>query len=132
MRKDIFTIGQLAAAAKVNVETVRFYQRQRLLSLPTRPLGSIRRYGTEDVARLRFIRRAKAIGFTLEDIAGLLAVEGEEGCAQTRRLIDSKLASVQHRMNELQLLERELLELQGMCGARSDEPGCPTLGRLRQ
>ena len=72
MAANAMTISRLAAAAGVHVETVRYYQRRGLLQEPERPQGSIRRYGTDDVGRLHFIRRAQAVGFRLDEIAGLL------------------------------------------------------------
>ena len=77
MTTNAMTIGRLAAAAGVHVETVRYYQRRELLREPSRALGSVRRYGIEDVGRLQFIRRAQAMGFSLDEIAGLLRVKGQ-------------------------------------------------------
>jgi MerR family mercuric resistance operon transcriptional regulator len=79
------TISRLAAAAGVHVETVRYYQRRGLLPEPERPMGSVRRYGPDDVGRLQFIRRAQAMGFSLDEIAGLLEVKGQRACEETRR-----------------------------------------------
>ena len=69
------TIGQLASAASVSVETVRYYQRRGLLSEPSKPLGGHRHYPTSATRRLLFIRRAQALGFTLDEVAGLLQLE---------------------------------------------------------
>ena len=76
MTGEAMTIGQLAASADVHVETVRYYQRRGLLLEPPRPAGSVRRYGAGDRSRLQFIRRAQTMGFSLEEIAGLLDIRG--------------------------------------------------------
>ncbi|MCW3717648.1 MerR family transcriptional regulator, partial [Burkholderia cenocepacia] len=70
-----WTIGALATAADVGVETIRFYQRKGLLSEPHKPYGGIRRYGAADVARLRFVKSAQRLGFTLEEVGELLRLE---------------------------------------------------------
>lgn len=78
------TIGTLAQAAGVGVETVRYYQRRRLLPEPPRPLGGIRRYGEADLARLRFIRHAQELGFSLAEVAELLALDEGRDCDEAR------------------------------------------------
>ena len=84
MTVNSMTISRLAQAADVHVETVRYYQRRGLLSEPERPMGSVRRYGSDDVGRLQFIRRAQAMGFSLDEIAGLLEVKGQRACEEKR------------------------------------------------
>ena len=79
------TIGQLAAAAGVNVETVRYYQRRELLAVPDRRAGSIGRYAPSALTRLRFIKRAQSLGFTLDDVQALLSLDDGQGCAAARR-----------------------------------------------
>src|SRR3546814_12999900 len=80
------TIGRLALAANVHIETVRYYQRVGLLREPERPLGGVRRYEHQDLARLQFIRRAKTMGFTLDEIAGLLELKGKRARSEERRV----------------------------------------------
>jgi MerR family mercuric resistance operon transcriptional regulator len=124
------TISRLAASAQVHVETVRYYQRRGLLPEPARPLGGIRRYGPAEISRLQFIRRAQAMGFSLDEIAGLLEVQGQRACESTRVLTEHKLADVRRRLTELRELERDLEQLVRAC---SDAPAgacCPTLDRL--
>ena len=101
MAANAMTISRLAAAAGVHVETVRYYQRRGLLQEPERPQGSIRRYGTDDVGRLHFIRRAQAVGFRLDEIAGLLEVKGRRACEQTLQLTERKLAEVRQRLETM-------------------------------
>lgn len=126
------TISGLALAADVHVETVRYYQRVGLMRKPQRPLGGVRRYERQDLARLQFIRRAKTMGFTLEEIAGLLQLRGKRACAQTRRLTELKLLDVRRKLEELQRLEAELVQLADDCVRAPRGGHCPTLEFLRQ
>lgn len=126
------TIGGLALAADVHVETVRYYQRVGLMREPQRPLGGVRRYERQDLARLQFIRRAKTMGFTLEEIAGLLQLRGKRACAQTRRLTELKLLDVRRKLEELQRLEADLVQLADDCAHAPRGGHCPTLEFLRQ
>ena len=98
------TIGRLAASASVHIETIRYYQRRGLMHEPARPPGGVRRYGSTDVTRLQFIRRAQTMGFSLEEIAGLLQIKGKRACEQTRQLAELKLADVRRRLGELRQL----------------------------
>lgn len=108
MASNTLTISRLAASADVHIETVRYYQRRGLLDEPVRPMGGVRRYGQADIARLQFIRRAQAMGFSLEEIAGLLEVKGQRACEQTRLLTERKLVEVRRRLDELKRLESDL------------------------
>lgn len=117
MINNAMTIGRLAAAADVHVETIRYYQRRGLVPEPERPQGGVRRYGEADISRLRFIRRAQAAGFRLDEIEGLLQVNGRSACEQTRLLIEQKLSEVRQRIEELQLLEAGLKQWVSECRA---------------
>ncbi|KAF1723457.1 MULTISPECIES: MerR family transcriptional regulator [Pseudomonadota] len=132
MTTNAMTISRLASAAGVHVETVRYYQRRGLLQEPERPQGSVRRYGADDVGRLQFIRRAQAVGFRLDEIAGLLEVKGQRTCEQTRLLTERKLTEVRQRMEELRLLEAELEQLVDECNHVATGEACPALDRLAQ
>jgi MerR family transcriptional regulator, mercuric resistance operon regulatory protein len=126
------TIGRLADAAGVHVETVRYYQRRGLLTEPSRPLGGIRRYGDNDLAKLQFVRRARAMGFSLDEIAGLLKLDGAGACLHTRQLTESRLAEVRRKLKDLRRLESELVELVDTCKRSGADDCCPTLDRLQQ
>jgi MerR family mercuric resistance operon transcriptional regulator len=119
------TIGKLAAAGGVGVETIRFYQRRGLLVAPTRQ-GSIRRYGAEDVRRLRFIRQAQAAGFTLEEIKELLELDASEDRSRARELANSRVAALDEKIAELQRARDSLRRLAKECGSGSAGP-CPIL-----
>lgn len=85
------TIGKLAGEAAVNVETIRYYQRRGLMREPPRESGSVRRYGEADLRRLQFIRRARAMGFSLGDIQALVELNAVAGCAKAQALTQAKL-----------------------------------------
>ena len=125
-----YTIARLAAAAGTQVETVRYYQRLRLVPEPPRPLGGIRRYTEEDAKRLRFIKRAQAMGFTLAEVAGLLKLLERRSCHATRELAAAKLRLIDARIRELRGLRRELAQLITGCDANNQDLKCPVIERL--
>ena len=98
---ESLTIGGLAKAAAVHVETVRYYQRRGLLREPARPLNGIRRYAAADVTRLRFIKHAQRSGFTLDEIHALLGLSGRPACKASRSLAAKKLVLIEERMRML-------------------------------
>lgn len=95
------TIGVFARTAGVNVETIRFYQRKGLLPEPDKPYGSIRRYGETDVTRVRFVKSAQRLGFSLDEIAELLRLEDGTHCEEASSLAEHKLKDVRERMADL-------------------------------
>ena len=120
-----FTIGNLAREAGVGVETVRYYERRGLLERPVRRGSGYREYSDADVARLRFIRRAKALGFTLAEIRELLPAS-DNGCADGVLVAArSKLAQVEADRVELDALHERLLRLVEVCADGGDD--CVTL-----
>jgi len=123
------TIGTLAREARVNVETVRYYQRRRLLGVPARPLGGVRRYGEDALARIEFIKRAQDLGFTLDEIAALLRLERFSACRPARALAAKKLALVEARLHDLGRLKQVLEELIARCDAGAAR-GCAIIESL--
>ena len=123
------TISKLAAAGGVGVETVRFYQRKGLLDEPTRD-GGIRRYGSDDVRRLRFIRQAQAAGFTLEQIRELLVLDESEDRARVRALAGERIAALDLKIAELQAARDALQRLASECGSGKSAP-CPILASFK-
>jgi MerR family mercuric resistance operon transcriptional regulator len=119
------TIAGLAKAGGVGVETVRYYQRRGLLAEPPRA-GAIRRYGGGDLRRLRFIRRAQGAGFTLEEIAELLALDSGHDRARVRILAGERLAALEARIAELEAARTALARLSKACSAGTKGP-CPIL-----
>ncbi len=125
-----YTIARLAEAAGVHVETVRYYQRRKLVPVPTPPLGSIRRYQKADLEQLRFIKRAQVIGFTLNEIEGLMALRTSRSCRATRELAAAKLSVVERKIRELRKLHQELAALIANCDANPEDSTCPVIDRL--
>lgn len=124
--KSSDTIGGLAKAAGVGVETVRYYQRRGLLPEPARPPGEVRRYGDDDLRRLRFIRRAQAAGFTLEQIGELLALDRTDDRVRVRALATERLAALDDRIAELEQSRAALERLRSTCASGKKGP-CPIL-----
>jgi MerR family mercuric resistance operon transcriptional regulator len=131
MSNEEFTIGAFAAAADVNVETIRFYQRRGLLRSPSRPYGRIRRYGADDVARVRFIKTAQGLGFSLDEIAGLLRLDDGAHCDEARVLAEEKLAGVRSKLADLRRIEAVLGVLVQECRATRGTIQCPLIDALR-
>ena len=125
-----YTIGQLAAAVGVGVETVRYYQRRKLIPQPARPLGGARRYADSDAQRLRFIKRAQLMGFALTEIEGLLSLRTRRSCRTTRELAAAKLEDVDVRIQELCRLREDLAQLVATCDANASDASCPIIERL--
>ena len=126
------TIGRIASAAGVNVETIRFYQRSGLLVEPARPPGGVRRYGSEFVARLRFIKRAQQLGFSLDEVERLLVLEDPQSCGKARSLAAEKLALVEARIADLERMRSVLEELVARCDVRRGKVVCPIIATLSE
>jgi len=126
------TIGALADAAGINVETIRFYQRKGLMPEPERPLGSIRRYGEVDLARVRFIKAAQRLGFSLDEVAELLKLDDGTHCDEARRLAEHKLQDVRERLADLRRIETALNQLVARCGSARGSVKCPLISSLQQ
>jgi len=124
------TIGSLAESAQVNVETVRYYQRRGLLHEPARPVGGVRRYSSDDVKRIRFVRRAQQLGFTLDEVTNLLKLEDGRSCRETERLAQQKLALVEARITDLARLRKILRDLIGRCESGRGRMSCPIIESL--
>ena len=128
---ETLTIGAVAASAEVGVETIRFYQRKGLLDEPERPQGGIRRYGQPDVARVRFIKSAQRLGFSLEEVAGLLVLEDGTHCDDARALAQGKLADVRARLADLRRIERALKTMIDRCSEHRGNICCPMISALQ-
>ncbi len=120
------TIGRLAEAGGVSVETVRYYQRRGLLTEPRRPQGGVRRYGPADARRLRFIRQAQAAGLTLEQIGELLALDAGLDRARARELAQIRIAALDAKIAELETARAALRKLATACAGGGEGP-CPIL-----
>lgn len=134
MQNDLenLTIGAFASAAGVNVETIRFYQRKGLLPEPDKPYGSIRRYGAADVTRVRFVKSAQRLGFSLDEVTELLKLEDGAHCDEAREQAERKLADVRAKLADLQRIEGALTSLVERCCATSGEIRCPLIAALQR
>lgn len=125
------TISRFAAAGGVGVETVRFYHRRGLLPPPHSPAtGKVRRYSRDELARLRFIRRAQQLGFTLNEVAALLELDSGQSCSAAQALAEGKLAAVEERLRDLRALQRHLRALVKQCRITSGTVRCPIIEAL--
>lgn len=124
------TIGAFAQSAGVNVETIRFYQRKGLLSEPDKPLGSIRRYSGADVARVRFVKSAQQLGFSLDEVAELLRLQDGTQCSEARTLAEHKLMSVRQKLTALTRIELALTSLIQQCCTTTGKVTCPLISSL--
>lgn len=125
------TIGALAKAAGVNVETVRYYQRRGLIATPAKALGGQRRYTETVLRQITFIRRAQALGFTLDEIAGLLEISDGRDCDRGRAYAQSKLEEMRARHAELNRIIKQLKALVDGCGGNRRKADCPVIRHLR-
>jgi len=130
---EALTIGQLANRAGVGVETIRFYEREGLIPEPERrPSSRYRQYLPQAVRRVRFIRHAKGLGFTLKEIQDLLdlRVDPESTCADVRERAREKIAGIEERIASLQRMKAALERLARSCRGRGPTTECPILGEL--
>jgi MerR family mercuric resistance operon transcriptional regulator len=124
-----FTIGHIARAAGVNIETVRYYQRRGLVGLPPKRARGFRYYSPDAVNRVRFIKRAQTLGMSLKEVQHLLKLDRKGACAETRALAAAKLTLVEHKLSDLVILRDALRGLVLAC----DQPhggNCPIIERL--
>ena len=130
MADQAIQIGELSRRTGCNIETIRYYERIGLMPAPPRR-GRYRSYGGEDVGRLGFVRRARELGFTLDEVRALLglAASGKASCAEVRDLAASHLQDVRARIADLKRMERVLAGSVRACDAGQD-PGCPLIQTL--
>jgi MerR family mercuric resistance operon transcriptional regulator len=126
-----YTIGRVAATAGVNVETIRYYQRRGLLEEPKKPREGYRRYPAEIVKRIHFIKKAQALGFTLQDVAGLLRLESAQTCATTREVAAQKLVSIEQKISQLEVMRIVLSQLVSECDRQKKIGPCPIIQTLQ-
>jgi MerR family copper efflux transcriptional regulator len=129
---EYLTIGQLATQAQVNRETVRYYERRRLLSRPSRSISGYRVFSDDAVRRLRFIRHAKMLGFSLNEIRELLTlrVSSVGTCDRVRERTLAKIADIDHKIRSLRQMKSTLTQLTAACERRGKTNDCPILASL--
>jgi MerR family transcriptional regulator, mercuric resistance operon regulatory protein len=128
------SIGELSRRTRVNIETIRYYERIKMLPEPPRTAGGRRVYRTADRRTLAFIRRARELGFTLNEIRALLALSGsgaDEACPEVRELAAAHLAEIRAKIVDLRAMERALADAVRRCDA-GEAPGCPVLDALSE
>jgi MerR family mercuric resistance operon transcriptional regulator len=125
------TIGRFAKACGVNVETVRFYQRKGLLRPPERAQGRIRRYGRTDAERLRFVKAAQRLGFSLDEVAQLLRLDDGTHCKEAAEIAAHRLGDVQARLADLGRIEAVLSGLLSRCKTDKGQLRCPLISSLQ-
>jgi MerR family mercuric resistance operon transcriptional regulator len=126
---ETLTIGELAREADVGLETIRFYERQGLIEAPPRDSSGYRAFPREAVARVRFIRTAKELGFSLKEILELLSlrVDPVSSCGEIKTIAESKITGIDERIRTLQRIRRTLRKLVAACEAREPTSDCPIL-----
>ena len=122
-------IGEVAKAAAINIETVRFYERKGLIEQPVKPSEGYRDYSNKLLERLLFIRRAKNLGFTLEEIANLLSMESAR-CDEVQEMATAKLRDVRSKLVDLKRMELVLNKLLISCQTNPKKSGCPIIETL--
>jgi Hg(II)-responsive transcriptional regulator len=126
--RSTLTIGRLAHAAEVGIDTVRFYERAGLLKKPQRTVAGYRLYAESDAGRLRFIRRAKALGFSLKEIAELLRLnDGGGRRGAVRALAERRLAEIERKLTQLSRMRETLRDLVQQCHGDGPLAGCPII-----
>ena len=127
---ESMTIGELAKATGVHIETIRFYQRRGLMDEPERPAGGIRRYGDIDGARIRFIKSAQKLGFSLDEVIILLALEDGADCESAVKIAQKKLIEVKDKINDLRRIKKSLSGLIRQCEKKTGQVCCPLISSL--
>jgi MerR family mercuric resistance operon transcriptional regulator len=125
------TIGRLSESTGVNIETVRYYERIGLIPRAPRSVGGQRQYGKPEEQRLRFIRRSRELGFSIDEVRALLRLVdgGRFTCAEVRDLAFEHLADIRHKIADLRRLERVLADLAARCTGKA-VPDCPLVEAL--
>ncbi len=128
------TISRVASEAGVNVQTLRYYERRGILEEPARTPGGYRQYDPEAITRIRFIKRAQDLGFTLEEVQELLnlRVEHGEACSTVEGKARAKLTHVEQKLRELRRMRTVLKDLIGACERREPTADCPILQTLER
>jgi MerR family copper efflux transcriptional regulator len=129
---EIFTIGQLAKNANVNLETIRFYERRGLLPEPPRNKSGHRQYSIKDLRRTEFIKRTQSLGFSLKEISDLLSLSVESGktCGDVKQRVKAKLIDIEEKIETLQKMREVLLRLETNCPGKGPLNECPILETL--
>lgn len=126
------TIGEVASEAGVHIETLRYYERRGILPRPPRTASGYRAFSDDDVRRVRFIKRAQALGFSLREVEELLALRARSGrsCANVQVKAQSKIADIEVKLQQLSAMRDALTRLVATCARRGATSACPILESL--
>lgn len=124
------TIGRAAKAAGVKIDTIRYYQRIGLITEPVLPQGGQRKYGDEVVRRIKFIKRAQTLGFTLDETSSLLNFEKAQNCCETKELAEHKIQEIDARIADLSRIRKTLYDLSLGCESGVSSGPCPIIDSL--
>ena len=129
-----YTIGQLAKAANVNLETIRYYERRGLIPEPPRNFSGHRQYSDDAVMRTKFIKRSQALGFTLKEISEILSLRMEPGttCGDIKSRVEAKIVDVEQKIADLKKIRGALLQMVGKCTGKGPVGECPILESLNR
>lgn len=132
LETETLTIGELARRSGVNLETIRYYERRYLLAKPARSASGYRMFPPELVRRVRFIKHAQALGFTLKEIKDLLSLRVEHGttCQTVKSQAEAKLLSITEKIRSLQATKKALERVTAACTGRGPASECPILESL--
>ena len=131
MNNSRTTISKAAQRAGVGIETIRYYQRRGLIEEPAKPVEGYRLYPEQTIARVRFIKRAQELGFSLKEVKTLVEL-GDEKCLETRDLAVLKLELVETKIRDLQSIENNLRDLIRYCDTRREDEACPLYYSISQ
>ncbi len=131
---EMLTIGRVARLTDVGVETIRFYERKGLIDQPPRKQTGYRQYPKETIARIRFIRSAKELGFSLTEIMELLSlrIDPDTTCEDIRVLAEARIADIKGKIQSLQRMQKALMRLAETCSGRGPVGECPILEALEE
>lgn len=124
------SISKLAKELDINVETVRFYERQGLINQPLKPAQGYRHYPDETVNRIHFIKRSQELGFTLKEIGHLLSLN-DQPCGEVQEIAKNKFSTIQSKMKDLRRLEKALKVLLTQCETNENDSSCPIIDSLQ-
>ena len=126
------TIGRLAKQAGVNIDTIRYYERNGLIPPPSRRASGYREYSSADVSRLRFILRAKDLGFTLAEIGELMSLSADHDVSGVKQRTENHLQQIEDKIKDLQRMQRGLKTLIDACPGHGDLENCPIIAALSE
>jgi MerR family mercuric resistance operon transcriptional regulator len=131
MKSQKITIAVAARLADVGIETIRYYQRKGLIEEPVKPVEGYRVYPEQTIARIRFIKRAQQLGFTLREITNLLQLDATQ-CAETQAMAQQKLRIIEDKLAGLQSIKKTLVDLIAHCNSSRADEGCPIIYSISQ